>query len=120
MTDFGNKFCFACGAPVDVRAEICPHCGVRQADVESAELRKAASDKLAAGLCGILLGAFGVHKFILGMTTPGLILLGATVLTCGFGTIITYPLGIVEGIIYLSKRDEDFYQTYIVEKKPWF
>jgi TM2 domain-containing membrane protein YozV len=120
MAEPGSKFCFACGAPVDARAEICPHCGVRQADVASAELKKASSDKLAAGLCGILLGAFGVHKFVLGMTTPGLIMLGITVLTCGFGGIITHPLGIIEGILYLSKSDEDFYQTYVVEKKEWF
>jgi len=120
MSEPGSKFCFACGAPLDLRAEICPHCGVRQADVASEEMRKASSDKLAAGLCGILLGAFGVHKFVLGLTTPGLIMLGVTVLTCGLGGIITHPLGIIEGIIYLTKSDEDFHQTYIVEKKAWF
>ena len=26
----------------------------------------------------------------------------------------------VEGIIYLMKTDEEFYQTYVVEKKAWF
>ena len=119
MSEAG-KFCYACGAPIDLRAELCPHCGVRQADVVSGDLRKAASDKLAAGLCGILLGSLGVHKFILGMTTPGLILLAITVLTCGFGGILTGPLGMIEGIIYLTRSDEDFYETYVVGKKQWF
>jgi len=32
------------------------------------------SKKVAAGVFGILLGGFGVHKFILGYTTPGLIM----------------------------------------------
>jgi hypothetical protein len=26
----------------------------------------------------------------------------------------------IEGIIYLTKSDDDFYETYIVDKKPWF
>lgn len=29
-------------------------------------------------------------------------------------------IGLVEGIIYLTKTDEDFYQTYAIEKKEWF
>jgi TM2 domain-containing membrane protein YozV len=93
---------------------------VRQADVVSGDLRKASSDKLAAGLCGILLGPLGVHKFLLGMTTPGLIVAAITVLTCGIGTALTYPLGIIEGVIYLSRSDAEFYETYVVGKKPWF
>jgi TM2 domain-containing membrane protein YozV len=72
--------------------------------------------KLVAGLLGILLGGFGVHKFYLGMTTAGIIQLVIGVFTCGIGGII----GLIEGIIYLTKSDQDFYQTYVVEKKQWF
>ena len=72
--------------------------------------------KLIAGLLGILLGGFGVHKFYLGMTTAGIIQLVIGVVTCGIGGII----GLIEGIIYLTKTDQDFYQQYIVEKKQWF
>ena len=81
---------------------------------------QAANNKMAAGICGILIGGFGVHKFILGMTTPGLIMVLVTVLTCGFGGIVMGVIGIVEGIIYLTKSDEEFYQTYVVQKKQWF
>ncbi|RZS99040.1 NINE protein [Aquimarina brevivitae] len=71
--------------------------------------------KLLAGILGILLGGFGVHKFILGYTKEGIfhILLS---LLCGLGGII----GLIEGIIYLTKSDEEFYQTYQVGQKPWF
>lgn len=76
--------------------------------------------KVAAGICGILLGSFGVHKFILGLTTPGIIMLCVSVLTCGFGAIVMSVIGIVEGIMYLSKNDEQFYQDYAVQKRGWF
>ncbi|HEV8605411.1 MAG TPA: GYF domain-containing protein [Tepidisphaeraceae bacterium] len=78
------------------------------------------SQKIASGICGILIGGLGIHKFILGMTGPGLIMLLITVLTCGFGGIVMHIIGIIEGIIYLTKTDEEFYRTYMVEKKAWF
>lgn len=78
--------------------------------------------KIAAGICGILLGTLGVHKFILGLNTSGAIMLAVSI----FGVCLYIPLlgmmtvGIIEGIIYLSKSDEDFYQTYAIQKKEWF
>ena len=77
----------------------------------------AANKKLAAGICAILLGWLGVHKFILGMTTPGVIMIVISILTCGSVSSI---IGLVEGIIYLTKSDAEFYQMYVVEKKQWF
>ena len=79
-----------------------------------------ADKKLAAGLCGILLGGFGVHKFILGYQTEGLIMLLVTVLTCGMAGMMTGVIGIVEGIIYITKSDEEFVRTYIQGRKGWF
>ena len=76
-----------------------------------------ASKKIAAGVCGILLGSLGVHKFILGYTTEGIIMLVLGLLTCGS---VAGIIGLVEGIIYLTKSDEDFYNTYIANKKGWF
>jgi TM2 domain-containing membrane protein YozV len=78
------------------------------------------SKKMVAGILAILLGGLGIHKFYLGMTTPGLIMLLVTLLTAGFGSCIMTPIGIIEGILYLIKSDQEFYQTYIVEKKGWF
>jgi TM2 domain-containing membrane protein YozV len=84
-------------------------------------------NKVAAGLLAILLGAIGVHKFYLGFTGPGLVFL--LVNTVGF--LITWVMlfvpnmvlgviALVEGIIYLTKTDEEFEQQYVVQKKQWF
>jgi TM2 domain-containing membrane protein YozV len=81
---------------------------------------EASGKKIAAGICGILLGALGVHKFVLGYNTEGVILLLSTVLTCGIGSMVTSIIGIVEGIIYLTKSDDEFYNTYMANKKGWF
>ena len=92
------------------------------------EVTEAENKKILAGILGIVLGAFGVHKFILGYQKEGFILLGITivgfVLSCiGIGIFMVWisgMIGLVEGIIYLTKSDEDFYNTYQVGKKPWF
>jgi TM2 domain-containing membrane protein YozV len=79
-----------------------------------------ADKKLPAGILGILVGGLGIHKFILGYTTEGLIMLLGTLLTCGFGGILFGIIGLVEGIVYLAKSDEDFVRTYIQNKRGWF
>ena len=80
----------------------------------------AASKKIPAGICGILLGSLGVHKFILGYTKEGIIMLAITVLTLGFGGFISGLIGLIEGIMYLVKSDEEFVATYVDGKKGWF
>ena len=75
-----------------------------------------ADKKVMAGVLGILFGGFGVHRFILGDTKGGVIRIVISLVTCGFGSLI----GLVEGIIYLTKSDEEFVQTYIQGKKEWF
>ena len=79
-----------------------------------------AEKKLPAGICGILLGSLGVHKFILGYTLEGVILLVASVISCGMLAPVTGLIGLIEGILYLTKTDEDFAQTYIEQKRAWF
>jgi TM2 domain-containing membrane protein YozV len=83
-------------------------------------LQEANSKKVAAGVCAILLGSLGIHKFILGMNTAGLIMLLCSVLTCGLAWPIFHIIGLVEGIVYLTKTDEEFYRVYIIGKKEWF
>jgi TM2 domain-containing membrane protein YozV len=63
----------------------------------------------------VLCGAFGIHRFILGDTKGGLIRL-LLCFACGIGTII----GFVEGIIYLTKTDEQFISEYQEGGKAWF
>ena len=82
------------------------------------------SNRIAAGVCGLLLGGLGVHKFILGMPVPGTIMLVTNLVvgffTCGLASIVMSIIGIIEGIIYLTKNDQDFYYTYVVHKRQWF
>jgi TM2 domain-containing membrane protein YozV len=79
-----------------------------------------ASNKIPAGICGILLGGLGIHKFILGYTGAGLIMLLVTVLTCGIGWWVMHIIGLIEGIIYLCKPDEEFVRVYVDARKEWF
>lgn len=70
--------------------------------------------KLVAALLAIIVGGLGIHKFILGYTKEGIIQILLSFL-CGLGALIA----LIEGIIYLTKTDEEFYQTYQVGKKGW-
>lgn len=81
---------------------------------------EAGSKKLAAGLCAIFIGSLGIHKFILGYTTAGLIMLLVSLLTCGIGGILMHVISLIEGILYLSKSDVDFHNTYLAGQKEWF
>lgn len=72
--------------------------------------------KLIAGLLGIFLGGLGIHKFYLGYSKEGIIQIVITVVTCGFASI----LGLIEGILYLTKTDDEFVKTYVVGRKGWF
>jgi hypothetical protein len=56
----------------------------------------------------------------LGYTKEGVIMLLVSLLTCGVGATVMWIFGIIEGIIYLTKSDEDFINTYVTNKKGWF
>lgn len=78
-----------------------------------------ADKRVPAGVCGILVGCFGVHKFILGYNTEGLIMLLVSVLSCFMAAPIMGIIGLIEGIIYLAKSDAEFVSTYVTNKKGW-
>ena len=126
-----TRYCTKCGATNDETAQYCIACqaplaptaggyqpmqSVHQGQQMIDWKAMGADKKIVAGLCGILLGWAGIHKFILGYTTEGIIQLVIGLVTCGAGGII----GIIEGIIYLTKSDEEFVRTYIQSKKGWF
>ena len=74
------------------------------------------SQRVVAGGLAILLGGFGIHRFILGDVVGGLLRMAISFVTCGTGSMI----GFIEGIIYLTKSDDEFVQMYQVDKKSWF
>ena len=109
-TATSTKYCHACAAILDRRAEICPHCGVRQPGMYAAAPTVHATEigrkRVAAGVLAILLGGLGVHKFFLGKIGQGLLYL------LFFWTAIPAIIGLIEGIIYLTTSDEDFAARY--------
>lgn len=76
--------------------------------------------RLLAGLMGIFFGWLGIHKFVLGFTGAGLVYLLVLLCTCGFAYPVLHVLSVIEGIIYLSKSDNEFHQHYVVEQRSWF
>jgi TM2 domain-containing membrane protein YozV len=74
------------------------------------------SQRVLCGVLGILIGGIGIHRFVLGDVVGGILRIVITAVTCGFGSII----GLIEGIIYLTKTDEEFIEIYQVGKKAWF
>ena len=80
-------------------------------------------NKMVAGLLGIFLGALGIHKFYLGYTKAAVIMLVVSIagsLLFGLGPVVMGIIGLVEGIIYLTKNDQDFFNTYVANQKQWF
>ena len=78
------------------------------------------SKRVLSGVLAIVLGALGVHKFVLGYHKEGAILLAATVLTCGIGAAFTSMIGLAEGVLYLTKSDAEFVSTYQTNRRGWF
>jgi len=130
-------YCTKCGAPNDDFAQTCVHCQAPLPQMGgyqpiqppspmygSGQLQdwqaRGANKKTAAGICGLLLGPFGIHKFILGYQTEGIIMLLVSLLSCGMLAIVMQIIGIIEGITYLTKSDEDFVRTYVEGRKGWF
>lgn len=81
-------------------------------------------DHVAAGLLAIFLGVFGVHKFYLGYHTTGFVMLGVTILgsllTIGIAAGVVWLIGVIEGIIYLTKSQSEFEQLYVFNKREMF
>ncbi|PXF20558.1 MAG: hypothetical protein CXX72_04745 [Methanobacteriota archaeon] len=62
--------------------------------------------KVVAGILGILLGSFGIHKFYLGSIGKGILFL----LFCWTG--IPGLIGLIQGIIYLTEDEGKFHSRY--------
>lgn len=98
----GVNFCQNCGQQTQPGAEVCLSCGVSlKAQAAPAENAKS---KMAAGLLGIFLGAFGVHNFYLGYTGKAIAQLLITVLSCFTLYVVSEIWGLIEGIMILCGK----------------
>ena len=102
----GQRYCPECGARIDADAAFCTECGARQRPSSGAGGSDGEKDRIAAALLGMFLGGLGAHKFYLGDVGRGILYL------CFSWTLIPSLVGLVEGIVYLTKSDEEFQQQY--------
>ena len=85
-------------------------------------------NRIVAAVLAIFLGGWGIHKFYLGNTKPAVIMLvlyisgwSLAILVIGlFWVWIPALIGFIEGIIYLTKSDEEFEEVYAIGQKAWF
>ena len=80
-------------------------------------------EKLVAGLLALFLGTLGIHKFYLGYTKAGVIMLLVSVIGSvlfGAGPAVMAVIALIEAIMYLTKSDDDFDRIYVLGTKEWF
>lgn len=128
--------CKNCSANIDDNVAYCPYCGAPN-DAQGSQQNhqyqqqntnynpqqmntEPTKDKLVAGLLAIFIGTLGIHKFYLGYTKSGVIMLLVSLLTFGIGATVMAVIALIEGILYLTKSDAEFYQTYVQNNKEWF
>jgi TM2 domain-containing membrane protein YozV len=98
MKQENEKYCTECGEMINIKAEICPKCGVRQTMQSTLIISEITEQRNKWITCLLLcwfLGAFGVHRFYTGHTVLGVIQL-LTLGGCGIWTIIDFII-IVSG-----------------------
>jgi TM2 domain-containing membrane protein YozV len=116
-----KKHCYACASILDIRAEMCPRCGIRQPPmpgmpggpestaltVQGARpLARTTKNKTTAGVFALMLGGLGIHKFYLGQIAAGILYL----VFCW--TFIPAVVSFIEGILYLTMSYESFAEKY--------
>jgi TM2 domain-containing membrane protein YozV len=124
--DQNEKYCRKCGEIIDDEAEICPECGVRQENNRSqrevnvnvenknqsvqqqngGQPLGSNKSKTLAGILGIFLGSFGIHKFYLGQPGRGFLFL------IFFWTYIPGIIGLIQGISYLLMSEQKFARKF--------
>jgi TM2 domain-containing membrane protein YozV len=79
---------------------------------QGAAPRAAANDrnKLVAALLAFFIGVLGVHRFYLGRTGSGILMLVMSITVVGM--LVTLPWSIIDMIRYLVMSDEEFAARY--------
>ncbi len=67
-----------------------------------------------------LLAALGIRDLCQLFLKAALLCFLYHFLTFGVGAPVMAVISLIEGILYLTKSDAEFYQTYVQNKKEWF
>ncbi|SEH86432.1 TM2 domain-containing protein [Paracoccus alkenifer] len=79
--------------------------------------------RVVAGLLAVFFGYLGVHKFYLGYNRAGLIMLAGSMLgwiMLFIPSILVWIVAMAEAVIYLTRSDEQFHDTYELGEREWF
>ena len=111
-----TKYCSNCGAKIDIKAEICPKCGVRQSNINSQS-----SDKNVWVALVLSLLVVGLGHFYLGLPKKAIMLIVLTIvcwiLIFFFIGIILYPLMLIYGVYDVYKSANAMANGEYVEDK---
>ena len=66
-----------------------------------------------AGLLAIFLGSLGIHYFYLGKSTPGIVFLLVSILSCGILATVVAIVALVQGIMMMTMSQQEFESKYI-------
>lgn len=103
-------FCGNCGKEITGTPEFCQYCGARLTLTQA--IPSEGKSKLAAGLFGIFLGGWGIHRFYLGFTGIGIVQIVVTLVTFGCGSL----WGFIEGILILTGSFDKDARGYPLKK----
>ena len=118
--------CPNCGNSVTIEQQVnnitCPYCGTSyNTDANQQPYRSndvfsegpSGKSRGIAGLLAILLGAIGIHYFYLGKTTPGIVFLVASLISCGILAAVTSIIALIQGIMMFCMSQEEFENKYV-------
>ena len=79
-------------------------------------------NRIVAAVLAFFLGHWGIHKFYLGKTNAGIImlLLGTVGWILIIPAVVNWIIALVEFVIYLTKSDQQFYEDYVAGDQSWF
>lgn len=72
-------------------------------------LSDVATKRMLCGILAILVGALGIHYFVLGKVKAGIFTILLSVITCGIWSVVMF----IQGIMMLIMSDKEFKDTYI-------
>jgi len=125
----GMRFAFT---KADWKGNTLPSPGVVVDFLESGEIAtevypmaaaNSGANRIAAALLAFFLGSLGFHKFYMGYTKQGIIMLVCSLagfVLLGIPTLLMYLISFIEAICYITKSDADFQRIYVEGKKAWF